>query len=352
MKKVLCILLTFLLAASLFGCKNGDKKERYSETVYDAFDTVTTVTVYDTDKKSFEAHLKQFTDRLNYYDKLFSIYDDFDGAVNLKKINETAAAAPVEADSDIIALLKYSKDFCDKTGNTVNICMGPVLKLWHEAREVATNAPEKAYVPDMKELKKAAEHTDINKLIIDEEKNTVFFEDKEMSLDVGATAKGFAAQLLSDYISKNALWSDYAISIGGNVITAGFKNADGSTKWSVQLEKPEEDKSQAETLSVSGEAVVTSGNYQRYFTVNGKKYCHIIDPETLMPAEDFCSVSVVTDNGSDLADVLSTALFILPLEEGQKLIQSIDDTEAVWTSADGKKTYSPGFKDYIEHEEA
>ncbi|MBR7073306.1 MAG: FAD:protein FMN transferase, partial [Eubacterium sp.] len=140
-------------------------------------------------------------------------------------------------------------------------------------------------------------------------------------------------------------WNDYAISIGGNVITSGFKDADG-TKWNIQLENP--DKNAApDVVCVSGEAVVTSGDYQRFYEYNGKKYCHIINPETLMPANAFTSVSVITKNDSALADTLSTALFILPLSEGRKLIESIDGAEALWVEKSGKSTYSAGFKGYI-----
>ncbi len=330
---------------SLFGCTDV-KSRRYEKTVYDAFDTVTSVVAYDTDKESFETHFKAFEQELKRYDMLFSIYDEYDDAVNLYEINKRAKTAPIECDGDIIALLEYGKECYALTEKTVNICMGSVLSLWHEAREYSLKNPDKAYIPDMSALEEAAKHTDINDLIIDSEKKTVFFKDKEMSLDVGAIAKGFAAQRLASFLSN--IWSDYAISIGGNVITSGYKNSDGNTKWNIEIENPDpEAKTALETLLVSTQSVVTSGNYQRFFTVNGKDYCHIIDPKTLMPAENFSGVTVVTKSDFALADALSTALFILSLEEGKALIEKTEGAEALWADKNFSKTYSAGFENYI-----
>ena len=348
MKKGLCIILCTLCFVSLFGCSDTGKNDIYSETVYDAFDTVTTVTARDTDAESFKKHLGLFTDRLRHYDMLFSIYDEYDDAVNLYEINQKAGKAPVKADSDIIALLEFSKEFCKEKCPYVNICMGSVLSLWHEAREQASENPDSAKLPDAAALKKAAEHTDIDKLIIDSENETVFFEDSEMKLDVGATAKGFAAQLIADYLKEKGIWSDYAISIGGNVITSGFKDKNTGAKWNIQIENPDlKSSASGEVVSVSDMAVVTSGDYQRFFTVDGKRYCHIIDPQTLMPAGRFSGVSVITDKGAALADALSTALFILPYEEGKRLIDALDGTEAVWYDKEYNKTCSSGYESYV-----
>ena len=346
MKRIISIILCAVCILSLFGCQGGfNSKKRFSETVYDAFDTVTTVTVYDTDSESFKKHFNEFKNELERYDRLYSIYDEYDDLVNLYEINNRASSAPIKADKDIIAMLLYGKESYKRTLGAVNIAMGAVLKLWHDSREYSLENPEKAYVPDKKALLEASKHTDINDLVIDEKNETVFFRDPELLLDAGAVAKGYAAQRISDFL-KNGIWSDFAISIGGNVITSGYKNSDGSTKWNIQLESPDKKSSSPEVVGVSGQSVVTSGDYQRFFTVNGKKYCHIIDPETLMPADSFSAVSVITNNSS-LGDALSTALFILPLSEGMKLIEGIDGAEAVWTAKGGNKTYSSGFKSYL-----
>ncbi len=345
MKKALCIILPLLITLSLFGC-TGKRSERYTKTVYEAFDTVTTVVAYDTDKESFDKHFKSFEAELKRYDMLFSIYDEYDDVVNLREINERAKTAPVECGDEILDLLEYGKECYTLTEKTVNICMGSVLSLWHEAREYSLENPKKAYIPDMSALKEASKHTDINNLVINRKNKTVYFKDDKMSLDVGAIAKGFTAQRLSAFLT--GVWNDYAVSIGGNVITSGYKNSDGNTKWNIEIENPDlKSKTALETLSVSNQSVVTSGSYQRFFTVNGKAYNHIIDPKTLMPAENFSGVTVVTNGDFALADALSTALFILDFDEGRALIERTDGAEALWADKNFQKSYSSGFENYI-----
>lgn len=336
-----------MICLSLFSCKKADelKNEKYTEMVLETFDTVTTVIAFDNSKDAFNAHFKQFKQDLEQYDKLFSIYKKHEGITNLCDINEKAGKAPVKADEEIIELLKFGVDCYTKTNGAVNICMGSVLKLWHKAREASLDDPAKAYVPDKKALDEAAKHTDIKNLVIDEAASTVYFKDSEMSLDVGAIAKGYTAQKIADKIDAGGIWNDYVISLGGNVIAKGYKSPYNKTKWNIEIENPDGEKT-FEVLSVSGSSVVTSGDYQRYFTVDGKKYCHIINPKTNMPANKFKSVSIVCED-SALADALSTALFILPLEEGQRLIESLDGVEAMWADEKLNKIYSSGFPNYI-----
>ena len=347
MKKIVCTVLSLLLCLSLFSCKNTTelKNEKYTEMVIDAFDTVTTVIAFDSSKDSFDSHFSQFKQDLEQYDKLFSIYKEYDGITNLYEINAKAKDSPVKADKEIIELLKFGVDCYSKTNGAVNICMGSVLKLWHDAREVSLDDPTKAYIPDEKALSEAAKHTDINNLVIDEEASTVFFKDGEMSLDVGAIAKGYTAQKIADKIKADGVWKDFVISLGGNVVASGYKSRYNATNWNIEIENPSGEET-FEVLSVTDKSVVTSGDYQRYFTVDGKTYCHIIDPKTNMPANNFKSVSIVCDD-SALADALSTALFILSRDEGMKLIESLDGVEAMWADAKLNKTYSSGFGNYI-----
>ena len=135
------------------------------------------------------------------------------------------------------------------------------------------------------------------------------------------------------------------MNVGGNIRSIGTR-ADGE-KWTVGIENPTGD---TETpfiayLSVAGESVVTSGAYQRFYVVDGQSYHHIIDPETLMPAAYFLSVSVICKD-SGLGDALSTALFCMSEAEGRALVESLPDAEAMWVYPDGTQTYSAGFMQY------
>lgn len=323
-----------------------NKKERYSSSFLDLFDTASTVLAYDTDQEAFDTHFQQFHQRLEEYDRLYDIYNSYDGINNLYTLNEKANDGPVKVDSRIIDLLEYCKYVYELSGGKTNVCFGSVLSIWHDSREYGVNNPEDASLPDMEELKAAAEHTDINSLVIDKENSTVYFSDPELRLDVGAVAKGYAVQQACKW-AKDNLWTSAAVSIGGNICTFGYKNDDGKTLWNIGIENPD---TNAEDYLVNVEitdlSVVTSGDYQRYYTVDGKKYCHIINPETLMPSEYVSSVSVICED-SALGDALSTTLFNMPIDEGLKLIEKTENAEAVWVDKDYNETYSSGFKSYI-----
>ena len=138
----------------------------------------------------------------------------------------------------------------------------------------------------------------------------------------------------------------YVLNVGGNVRTLGTRG-DGE-KWVAGIENPIEgtDEPYIAYLGLSGESLITSGSYQRYYTVGNQSYHHIIDPDTLMPAEGYQAISVICNSSAD-GDALSTALFCMPIEEGRALINSLDGVEAHWILSDGTRIASDGFKQYL-----
>lgn len=345
MKKLLCILLSLSILFLCCSCSTVEKKERFSSSFLDLFDTASTVIAYDNSRDDFDAHLEEFHQKLEEYYKLYDIYNSYYGMVNLNTLNKTAMDKPVAVDSRIIDLLEYGKYVYELSGGKTNICFGAVLSLWHDCRQYGINNPDEASLPDMKALKEAAEHTDINSLVIDREKSTVYFSDPLLRLDVGAVAKGYAVQKVCSWASEN-LWPSGAISIGGNVYTFGNKD-DGRSLWNIEIESPDSNyMDRVALVQITDLTIVTSGDYQRYYTVDGKKYCHIINPDTLMPSEYVASVSVIC-NDSALGDALSTTLFNMSIEDGKKLVEATDGVEAVWVDKKYNKTCSSGFDKYV-----
>lgn len=345
MKKLLCILLALSILLLCCSCSAGEKKERFSSSFLDLFDTASTVIAYDNSRDDFDAHLEEFHQKLEEYYKLYDIYNSYDGLVNLNTLNKTAMDKPVAVDSRIIDLLEYGKSVYELSSGKTNICFGAVLSIWHDCRQYGMNNPDEAALPDMKALKEAAEHTDINSLVIDREKGTVYFSDPLLRLDVGAVAKGYAVQKVCRWASEN-LWTSGAISIGGNVYTFGYKD-DGKSLWNIEIESPDlNHMDRVALVQITDLTIVTSGDYQRYYTVNGKKYCHIINPDTLMPSEYVASVSVIC-NDSALGDALSTTLFNMSIEDGKRLVEATDGVEAVWVDKEYNKTCSSGFDKYV-----
>lgn len=337
MKRVLCVLLVCLFLSGCTIPAGQSEQKIYDATFLELFDTVTVVKGAAESKEAFTEIAYAIRDEMQVYHRLFDIYNDYEGINNLKTVNDRAGVAPVEVDRKIINLLLDCKRYYELTDGKVNVAMGSVLNLWHEARNDGINDPTNAYLPNLEALKAASSHTDFDTVIIDEEASTVYIADENVRLDVGAIAKGWSAQRVAENAPAGLL-----ISIGGNVCATGPKTAD--TPWVVGVQDPDGG-DYLHTIYISGGSVVTSGDYQRAYMVDGTLYHHIIDPQTLYPSTYWRSVTIVCDD-SGLADTLSTALFLLPLEEGQLLLDQCS-AEAMWVDADGKQHYSPGFQALI-----
>lgn len=337
MKRFISLILAIML---LSGCAMVQPQpKQYTATFLELFDTVTAMTGLSDSQEAFTANAQAIRDALEVYHQLFDIYNSYDGINNLKTVNDNAGIAPVKVDRKIIDLLLDCKAYYDLTGGLVDVTMGAVLRLWHEARSDGLDDPANAYLPDGTALEEAAKHRGWEYIVIDEAASTVYISDPDVSLDVGAVAKGWAAQQVSTIVPRGMM-----LSVGGNVCAPGPKDNQG-TRWVVGVQNPDGGNEYLHTIYLSSGSVVTSGDYQRYYMVDGKIYHHIIDPATLYPSTHWRSVTIVCDD-SGLADALSTALFLLPLEEGKALLERCG-AEAMWVDAAGEKYYTPGFEKII-----
>ena len=337
-KRTLAWLLALMLL--LTGCSHGEAApgKQYKASFLTLFDTVTDISGIAPSEEAFQTTAQSIHDELLVYHQLFDIYHDYDGIHNLKTVNDNAGIAPVKVARKIIDLLLDCREYYDLTGGRVNVAMGSVLRLWHNARTAGLNDPANAHLPDRQALEEAAKHTSWDTIVIDEAASTVFIQDPEQLLDVGAVAKGWSVQRVAENAPSGLL-----LSVGGNVCATGPKDSD-NTPWVVGIEDPNGG-GYLHTLNVRTGSLVTSGDYQRYYVVEGKPYHHIIDPDTLMPAQNWSSVTIMCDD-SGLADALSTALFLLPQAEGQKILETCG-AEAMWVDSAGRCYYSPGFRDHI-----
>lgn len=328
--------------------KKEEKKEqnRYTATFFEIFDTRTEIVGYGNTEEEFKAQAELIKEKLTYYNNLFDIYNDYEGTNNIKTINDYAGRSPVVVNEEIIELLQFCKEMYEQSDGQVNAAMGSVLSIWHEHREEGRDNPERASVPEMSELKNAEKYTDISHLIIDEEAGTVYLDDSNVSLDVGGIGKGYAVQKVADYAKKELKIESLLLSVGGNVCAIGGK--ENGQPWKVGIQNP--DMESAERYKAKAEvrdrSVVTSGDYQRYYMVDDVRYCHIIDPDTLMPADYFASVTIISKD-SGYADAMSTAVYNMTLEEGLKFVDNMDEIEAIWIMKDGSIHYSQNAKEYL-----
>ena len=326
--------------------------QRYSTIFYDAFDTVTQVIAYCDSEEEFTRQMDALHADLLEYHRLYDIYNDYDGVVNVKTINDNAGVAPVQVDDKILGMLELARQMYDTTNGKLNIAMGSVLRIWHdyrEAAEVNTNEADNK-LPEQEALNAAARHCDISNLVIDENAKTVYLSDPDMSLDVGSVGKGYAVEMVAQAAEARGLKSAL-ISVGGNLRAIGTK-PDGS-QWVGGVENPwnssevyTNGSSTVAAVKMSDLSLVTSGDYQRYYVVDGVRYHHLIDPATLWPAAYFDGVSVLAPD-SGVADCLTTGLFCLPLEEGKQLVESLDGVEALWCTTDGEVITSSGWREHM-----
>ena len=374
-KRLLCAgCAALVLAASLAGCGSSASTpasssaaqaesagadpamagwEKYTASWFDVFDTVTTVIGYASSEEEWDRQMDALHQDLAEYHQLYDIYNHYEGVTNLYDLNRSAAQGPVAVDQRIMDLLVESKEMYKTTSGKMNVAFGAVLSIWHDYREAGLNDPDSAQLPPMEQLIAASEHCSIDDLVLDEEAGTVYFADDQLQLDVGSVGKGYAVEMVARAAEERGLASAI-LSVGGNVRTIGHK-PDGS-RWTAGIQDPwasaelagqvVNDAPYLVSVYMKDMALVTSGDYQRFYEVDGKRYNHIIDPDTLMPADHLSAVAVLVPD-SGLGDCLSTGLFCLSLEDGQALVESLDGVEAMWMLKDGSVVYSSGFGDSV-----
>lgn len=338
MKKI-CRGLTALLSAFLLLSASGcGTPERHTVTWYTYFDTVTTVTGYGSERE-FKAACDIIEDTVSRYHEACDIYHAYSGKVNACTVNRHAGEGPLTPAPELLDVLSFGREAWELTGGMCNIAMGAVLSLWHDCREAALSG-ETPRLPDEKALETAATHCNIQNMLLDTGAGTVELRDAAMRLDLGAVAKGYAAERAAAALEA-AGYTGYVINLGGNVRAVGPKP--GGEAWTVGIQDPNADTGgDLLRLSLTGGALVTSGSYQRYYTVDGVRYHHIISPETLYPRDDLLSVTVLTGD-SALADALSTGLFNMSPKDGLDYVNRMGGVEACWILPDGEIIYSDGF---------
>lgn len=334
--------LAAFLALSLTGCGiSGQPKttmsDLYSNISLDAgFDTVFYYQEYNADSEASASHFETAVSLFSRYNELFDIYNDYEGISNIKTINDFAGIAPVTVDGEIIEMLTEARNFYELSNHEFDVTIGSLLQVWHAYREEGTelNAEGKdGSVPSAEELQTAAVQKGWDKIEIDAEASTVYITDPDVSLDVGGIAKGFAVEKIAEYLSSLEDIGTVTINAGGNNRTINGK-PDGST-WNVRIQNPDGGSRMILVSAEGSVSFVTSGDYERYYTAdNGKRYHHIIDPETCFPADRFRSVTVITED-SGAADCLTTSLFTLSIDEGKKLLSAYEEqsgkrADAIW----------------------
>lgn len=260
------------------------------------------------------------------------------------RINETAGSPEgVVVSERLSPILSECLELSEKSEGAFDITIGEVTRLWNLDAWAASENQAAFEVPEEAAIREALENCGSGKLHWEEEKSLLYLPEK-MSLDLGAVGKGIALDGLLEKLQANKKVGGAVISVGGSVLVYGEK-PDGSG-FRIGIVNPFQPSEYLGTLELKGEwCVSTSGDYERYVEKDGKRYHHIINPDTGYPAESgLCSVTVLSQSGF-LSDALSTACFVLGSERGKTLAESYG-AEAVFVEKDGRISMTAGMDKY------
>lgn len=243
----------------------------------------------------------------------------------IAEINRNAGASPVKVHPDVIEVVSSALRFADLSGGSFDPSVGPLVRLWGIGSDSAR-------VPSRAEIEAALPLIDYRDVVADAAAGTVFLKRPGMKLDLGAIAKGYAADEAARIIAKRKI-PRAIVDLGGNVLAYGEKP--GKESWRIGVQDPSSERgSHIGVLAVKNKTMVTSGVYERFFEADGKRYHHILDPKTGYPVENgLLSVTIVADRSID-ADGLSTSVFALGAERGRALIESLPGVEAIFIGED------------------
>lgn len=326
-KRLVSLFAAFLLAILLltFFAACHTNAEPVTKTGY-YFSTIVTLTGYG---KDAEAVLDAGLALCEAYEGMLSYTRE---GSDIWRLNH-AGGQPVEVCSETAYLLSQALFYAEMTDGLIDPTVTPLSELWN-----FTGDPP-GPVPDPSEIASVLPHVDYNAVHI--EGNTVRLEDPEASIDLGFLAKGYIADQLKALFLEKGLTSAL-INLGGNVLAVGNK-PDGSA-FRTGIQKPFG--ARGETVWIVGltdQSLVSSGSYERYFEAEGVIYHHILDPATGYPAETDLDGVTILSNSSLAGDALSTTCFLLGYEKGQKLIEALPGTEALFLLKDGSVYKTGGF---------
>lgn len=258
---------------------------------------------------------------------------------DISRINKSAGIKDEVIGSETYEVLSRAVEFSQCSQGCFDITVGPVMDLWRSSRE-AVKPPEEA------KLRQILYLVNYHDLVFEPDKKAVSLKKAGQSLDLGGIGKGFAADKILEIFRTYNVTSAFT-NLGGNVAAIGAK-PDGSP-WRIGIRHPRQDHNLIGVVSVINKSVVTSGDYQCYFIgSNGKRYHHILDPQTGYPAEsELISVTVAAES-SLAADALSTILFTTGMKTGLELLKLFPGTEAIFIDINLKVYVTQGLQAYFQ----
>lgn len=329
--------LAALVAAVLLSCR---RPAEYSSDQF-LMDTLVSIKVYGSDGDTLRQAVSEAYAEMH---RIADLADRFpqpgtasSGLSDVCRINEQAGIRPVRVHRDTLEMLALAEKGRRLGNGTFDVCIGPLMDLWG----FGGTTP---HVPSADKIARTLTLVDSSRLAVDERAQTVFLLQRGMKLDLGAVAKGYATERALQVLKRHGI-GQALIDAGGNIRVLG-KNVRHSP-WRIGIKDPRKSDALVAVLPMENSSAVTSGDYFRYFEVAGKRYHHILDPRTGYPAGKNMSVTV-TAADSGLADVLSTAFFVMEPEKALEVANSLPGVGLFIVTADGRILCSAGLKGQAE----
>jgi thiamine biosynthesis lipoprotein len=333
---VFCILLTFSVSCT-------SKKERIFKKSSILMDTIVTITVVSTSEEIVESAMDAAFAEIEKIEKLSNFFSQ---ESDVSRINQNAGVSAVKVSPDILSIIDKAIYVSEITDGSFDITIGPVISLYDFHRKIK---------PDNHEIQKKLLLVNYRDIVIDKNRSTVFLRKKGMRIDLGGITKGYAADKAADTLKNQGIYAAI-VAIAGDIRVSGLK-PDGKA-WKIGIKKPRIFLPAAKVdadglpddvmaiLEMTDMSISTSGDYERFFMVNGRRYHHILSPKTGFPAEGCQSVSI-TGKESALTDAIATGVFILGPEKGMQFLKEIG-LEGIIIDGEGKILATPNFREKLE----
>ncbi|MEO6177079.1 MAG: FAD:protein FMN transferase [Flavobacterium circumlabens] len=285
-----------------------------------------TITVVAENEEIANKNIELAIEEIRRIEKLLTTYKE-DSQTNL--INENAGIEPVKVDEEVFNLIERAIGISGITQGAFDISYGGIDKsLWNFDKSMTQ-------LPDAETALKMVHLIDYRNIILNKENTTVFLKEKGMRIGFGGIGKGYAAEMAKRILIKNNIQSGI-INASGDLCAWGLQP--NGKKWTIGVADPDSPNAAFSYMEISNKAVATSGNYEKFVTINGKKYSHTIDPKTGLPITGIKSVTIIASN-AEFADAMATPIAVMGIRAGLYLIDQIPDLYCIIID-DNNKIYT------------
>jgi len=320
MKKIFMFIFVFLF---LTGCS---RPLLFKDTEI-LMDTFSEISCFSSDKN---LALKAIDDAFEEIKRIERLFNRYDVESEISRINRLAGLKEIRINPEVFELIERSISYSKLSKGNFDITVVPLVDIWANGRK--NNS-----MPDTEMIDSALEHVGYQNIILDKNNVSIRFLGKDVKIDLGGAAKGYAVDKAKEILSSRGI-EDALVNIGGNISSLGKPPRKKS--WQIGIQHPRDKNKITHTLSLDNRAVSTSGDYERFFMLDGKRFSHIIDPHNGRPSEGIISVTVVSDS-AEKADFLSTAVFVMGIKNGLELVKSLESIEVFIFDKEGKLVKYP-----------